>query len=540
MRSSLSSLYDDIRVLGDVVVVVQADMKEWSGDEARQQIREFPAVSALLASTSRPLHQMLYGAMRSATPSSGDQRPRLVLRDTDPWCFEQMLHFIHGKQICAPPRRPPPPAPPPPPPFPLASSPLAPSPSAAIDQETALQLHHVADYYEVLRLKEACTNFLLEAVRPSNCCALWARGEAVHCPELTQRCMDMLTLDFTEVAEHDPCFAELPAAVLKDVLERDELVCGEEYEVYEALVAWYKKAPTAEKHASLLELLPLVRWARVGEERRADVFEEADEMAPPHPLLDGAAEEEPNKDVSTPAARRKKAGASADADDEDNASDEERPVGRGRPGRNTARDLVRELWPQPAPGAPNIDGGASSTAAAKEAEDEEVAGAAGPRQYTWGTLSSHNPDPHHAGPAGDQRGVWRLASTRDYMVGRSRKSDIRIGHTAPMPYISSQHFRVYHTIRWPAAGADAEAPRLQPWLEDLSQNGTYVNGRLVGKHKTVELQEADRIELVFPQGRVPPSNMGQNGFPIFTFGEPKNPEDKPPEPVAAGDESEEA
>ena len=109
-----------------------------------------------------------------------------------------------------------------------------------------------------------------------------------------------------------------------------------------------------------------------------------------------------------------------------------------------------------------------------------------------------------------------------------------------MPYISSQHFRVYHTIRWPAAGADAEAPRLQPWLEDLSQNGTYVNGRLVGKHKTVELQEADRIELVFPQGRVPPSNMGQNGFPIFTFGEPKNPEDKPPEPVAAGEESEEA
>ena len=108
-----------------------------------------------------------------------------------------------------------------------------------------------------------------------------------------------------------------------------------------------------------------------------------------------------------------------------------------------------------------------------------------------------------------------------------------VGGTSAMIY-------VYHTIRWPAAGADAEAPRLQPWLEDLSQNGTYVNGRLVGKHKTVELQEADRIELVFPQGRVPPSNMGQNGFPIFTFGEPKNPEDKPPEPVAAGDESAEA
>ena len=96
-----------------------------------------------------------------------------------------------------------------------------------------------------------------------------------------------------------------------------------------------------------------------------------------------------------------------------------------------------------------------------------------------------------------------------------------------------------YTIRWPAASLTPR--RLTAAVaEDLSQNGTYVNGRLVGKHKTVELQEADRIELVFPQGRVPPSNMGQNGFPIFTFGEPKNPEDKPPEPVAAGDESEEA
>ena len=77
VRSSLASLYDDIRVLGDVVVVVQAEIKP----DQPPQMREFPAVSALLASTSRPLHQMLYGAMRSATPSSGDQRPRLVLRD---------------------------------------------------------------------------------------------------------------------------------------------------------------------------------------------------------------------------------------------------------------------------------------------------------------------------------------------------------------------------------------------------------------------------------------------------------------------------
>ena len=40
----------------------------------------------------------------------------------------------------------------------------------------------------------------------------------------------------------------------------------------------------------------------------------------------------------------------------------------------------------------------------------------------------------------------KLVCTLEYMIGRSRKSDIRIGHNTPMPYVSSQHFRIFHTI----------------------------------------------------------------------------------------------
>ena len=94
------------------------------------------------------------------------------------------------------------------------------------------------------------------------------------------------------------------------------------------------------------------------------------------------------------------------------------------------------------------------------------------------------------------------------MVGRSRKSDIRVGQNTPMPYISSQHFRIYHVINWPeqAAGgssAPPPAPVLEPWLEDLSQNGTFVNSQPVGRYNTTALKDGDRIELVFASPRAP-------------------------------------
>ena len=62
--------------------------------------------------------------------------------------------------------------------------------------DTAVQLHHVADYYEVLQLRDACCNFLLEALQKDNCCDLLRRSQEVHCDPLWHRCIDFLTLEF--------------------------------------------------------------------------------------------------------------------------------------------------------------------------------------------------------------------------------------------------------------------------------------------------------------------------------------------------------
>lgn len=418
----------------------------------------------------------------------------------------------------------------------------------------------------MLGLRDACCRFLLDSLSAHNCCHLLSRAYEVHCEPLIQRCLGTLTLDFIAVVEHDRDFPHLSTQVLKDLLSRDELVCAEEYEVFEAITTWYLRNPDTQKHADLHELLPLVRWPLVRGERRAEVLALAARLHPPREPADGVP---PSRSPSAAgglqspfesAALGEPSGAEshAESDNEDMQADTEcflQPlISRARrtnlPKVGTsptpfgdveteASVLVRALFPEAAEastsdGAPSIAPSTPSDGAGKPSCRE--------RHYMWGRLVSRSPPPATAAGAPATAGggtdeEYLLQSTKEYMVGRSRKSDIRIGHLAPMPYISSQHFRVYHAISWPdesvPLGDDEERmPSLQAWLEDLSQNGTFINNNLVGKGKSQALCEGDRIEMVFPHGRQPPQ-QSSNAFPIFTFLPHRSSTSMPPPPPPA-------
>ena len=96
----------------------------------------------------------------------------------------------------------------------------------------------------------------------------------MHCEPLVQRCHYMLTLDFIAVVEQDREFPALSPSVLHALLLRDELVCAEEFEVFEAIAIWYKRARTPEKYESLRELLALVRWSLIPEAKREEIFKQ--------------------------------------------------------------------------------------------------------------------------------------------------------------------------------------------------------------------------------------------------------------------------
>ena len=406
----------------------------------------------------------------------------------------------------------------------------------------------------MLPLRDSCCRFLLDALRPHNCCGLLMRSYDINCEVLTQRCLDTLTLDFVSVVEADAGFPELDAAVLRSLIAHDSLVCAEEAEVFDALLKWYAAKP-AERHALLLEMLPEVRWAFIGEEKRPALLD----------ALRAAAADVPTGGLVG------SGGGDGGEDDEVQYrsfagydTQESSQGGEASAAAELEECVERYLAQQPP---------------AEEGEAEQRA-ACRPRNYTWGTLVGRNPEPPAQPQLTPDMQKWRLESTKEYMIGRSRKSTIRIGHNAPMPYISSQHFRVYNQIRWPdAPGASGSSgssggsgggggsgsgggggggssgggggssggggggggggaasssssssqasphdvrqpPRLEAWLEDLSQNGTFVNGLLVGRNEKRKLEDGDRIELVFPQDSAPRSPNNVNHFPIFTYQAP--------------------
>jgi hypothetical protein len=487
-------LHRNLDVYGDVLICACSS----DGSEV-----ELTCVSALVAASSRPLAAMLYGPMRMCTPRTGEEegRPRLVLHTIQPSHLRHLLDFIHGQDL-------------------------------PLEVEEAFEMHHVADFYEVLALRDACMRCLLDALQAHNCCHLLERAQDVHCEPLVQRCVDMLTLDFIAVVEHDDSFHRLPASVLAGLCASDELVCAEEYEVLEAIAIWYERGKSAAKHAALPELLALVRWALIGEGRHADVLNLAERLVAP-PADDNTMEDDDNEPDALHHRRQRP------------RPSEESAAGESMPADVSDAAPSSSLSPPPS--------SSSSSSARRAPADEPMVGdmvqrvhsllAAAPpsaadmpreRQYRWGTLTARNSQ------SGETEMVHTLASTKEYMIGRSRRSDIRVGHTAQMPYISSQHCRIYHQIRWPDdqyiggawmgpdedAPAEGRVPRLQAWLEDLSQNGTFINGLLVGKNKRRELMDGDRIEMVFPAGRQP-QNQQNNQFPVFTY-EPV----QPPTPLA--------
>ena len=446
------------------------------------------------------------------------------------------------------------------------------------------------------------------------------RSYAINCEPLTQRCLDTLTLDFVAVVDCDPGFPELGAAVLRSIIARDSLVCAKEREVFEALLKWYAVRP-AEKHAALLEMLPLVRWAFVLDERPgvlapalvedtdarrkkllagvraavADAYRTGGEAGASgmrktisskiEPAAEPAAEpavERPASSSSGNVLQQPVVSCSAAEEEEAEEEEEEEEEEEGdmcafdmhlRKKRKTVAPAPRceaEVDQEPVyrslsceaevhAGSPSCAATAAESAAAElEASVEqclaqqlpaqqgkavEQCAACRPRHYTWGTLVGRNPEPPSSQPFTPGTQTWRLESRQEYVIGRSRKSTIRIGHDAPMPYISSHHFRVYNKIEWAAdscpssqdssqsasqdasqdasQGAPGGAPRLEAWLQDLSQNGTFINGTLVGRDEKRKLKDGDRIELVFPQESSDrSSNNVNNHFPTFTYQAP--------------------
>lgn len=94
-------------------------------------------------------------------------------------------------------------------------------------------------------------------------------------------------------------------------------------------------------------------------------------------------------------------------------------------------------------------------------------------------------------------GECNVVAGCDYIVGRSRTSSLCIGKNWLHNFVSKLHCRLFMWIVW----TDPSAPEptiVQPWLRDMSQNGTYLNDVLVGNGKCARVCDQDRIKFYCP------------------------------------------
>ncbi|KAG5847564.1 hypothetical protein ANANG_G00127480 [Anguilla anguilla] len=107
-----------------------------------------------------------------------------------------------------------------------------------------------ASLFQFLRMVDACSNFLAEALLPENCVGVLRLADAHALVALKTRVQNYIVQKFSHVVAHEE-FLELPGDILASLLQRDDLDVSEEEMVFETLLRW-----TQAREGERLRLLP--------------------------------------------------------------------------------------------------------------------------------------------------------------------------------------------------------------------------------------------------------------------------------------------
>ncbi|XP_053163758.1 kelch-like protein 6 isoform X4 [Hemicordylus capensis] len=121
-----------------------------------------------------------------------------------------------------------------------------------ITKENVQKVLEAASLFQFLRMVEACSNFLNEALHPENCVGILRLADTHSLDKLKQQVKNYIIQNFTQVLNYDE-FLELPADVLYCMLQSDDLCVTEEAQVFETVMNWVRY-----KIAERLPLLPYI------------------------------------------------------------------------------------------------------------------------------------------------------------------------------------------------------------------------------------------------------------------------------------------
>ena len=128
-----------------------------------------------------------------------------------------------------------------------------------IDKDNAHDLMVLANRFEVLSLKTACAEYLMQGVNVSNCCYLHSLADTHSCEALQEYCMRYIVKHFDQVSMSSG-FLDLPIQVLEFVFLRDELCASREENVFDALLRWVEARGDGFAYEDALGVVDAIRF----------------------------------------------------------------------------------------------------------------------------------------------------------------------------------------------------------------------------------------------------------------------------------------
>ncbi|XP_048861062.1 kelch-like protein 6 [Brienomyrus brachyistius] len=126
-----------------------------------------------------------------------------------------------------------------------------------ITKQNVQKILEAANLFQFLRMVEACSRFLTNALLPENCVGVLRLADTHSLTPLKVHVQNYITQAFGCVVSHEE-FLDLPGEALANLLQRDDLNVTQEEQAYEAAMLWVR-ACEAERLPILARLLHYVR-----------------------------------------------------------------------------------------------------------------------------------------------------------------------------------------------------------------------------------------------------------------------------------------
>jgi len=185
----------------------------------------------VLALKSPYFDEKLFPSSTSASSAAAATDGQIVLNDVSGDYFHRVLQFIYTGET-------------------------------ELNAENVENISRAADHMKLTELTTFCVDYLMDNVSKKTCPRYWKLAEQMNLAALASACKRQCLKEFGKIGSSSE-LDSLSEAMMRELLEDDELVVESEVDVCETLMKWLNSQTQSGHSVQPYHLLTLVRWSAV-------------------------------------------------------------------------------------------------------------------------------------------------------------------------------------------------------------------------------------------------------------------------------------